>query len=111
MIKPGANLSLKGLKPNVTSSEESKFLYLILQELQQLRSSSRSQEFYTFLVGTTADAPVNGQSSWTPKTISFYNKSVALLIDGVPTAFTVTGNTLTLITGTFATSTQVTISY
>ena len=120
MIQPGTGTSLKGLKPTVSSTEESKFLYLVVQELQQLRGALYAIFPHTpaaFTVGTTTGAPTNGASTWTITTINVIGKNPTFLLNGVPKvlgvdySFNSGTGVMTLLSGTFSTGQVWTVLY
>lgn len=120
MIQPGTGTTLKSLKPTVSSTEESKFLYLVIQELRQLRGALYTIFPHTpvaYTVGTTTGAPTNGASTWTITTINVIGKNPTFLLNGVPkvlgTDYTFNNGTgvMTLSSGTFATSQVWTVLY
>ncbi len=119
-IPGGTKVSLKGKSISTKSSEESQWLYLILNAIYQLSGNINNVFTHTpaaFTVGTTAGAPVNGQSAWTISTINVISKNPVFLKNGIPLTsgtnytFNNSTGTFTLATGTFATGETYTVLY
>lgn len=120
MLTNGLAAYLNGLKVQPSDSKEIKFLYLILQAINELNGSLHNVFTYSpavFTVGTTTGAPVNGQSTWTISTINVIGKTPVflkngvVLVSGTDYTFNNTTGILTLSTGTFATSEVYTVLY
>lgn len=119
-IQPGTQSSLYGMRPSVRSSEESKFLWLIIQEVKRLNGALHNvftSAPAAFTVGTTTGAPTNGQSSWTITAINVIGKTPVFLLNGVPKVagsdynFNNATGIMTLTSGTFATGQVWTVIY
>jgi hypothetical protein len=113
MLKNGVIPSQNGRHLTNNSSEECKWLYSILQAINNLNGSINSiltPTPYAFTVGTTAGAPTNGASTWTISTINVIGTNPVFLLNGVPqvagTNYTFNNATgvLTLSSTTFATA-------
>lgn len=114
------SFGLRGLKPQPGDGKDIKFLFLILQAIENLNGSLYNVFTHlpaVFTVGTTTGAPVNGQSSWTISTINVIGKNPVFLKNGLlltsGTDYTFNNSTgvFTLATGTFATSEVYTVIY
>jgi len=119
-IQPGTQSTLNGMRPTLRSSEESKFLWLLIQEVKRLNGSLHNvftSAPAAFTVGTTTGAPTNGASSWTITTINVIGKNPVFLLNGTPKAagvdytFNNATGIMTLSTSTFATSQVWTVIY
>ena len=97
-----------GRKLSNKSSEESKWLYLILNAIISLNSSLHNLNSSVFVVGTTVGAPANGASTWTVKT-TLLSSNPKILLNGVIVPISVSGQIITLGSGTFATNDIVTL--
>jgi len=86
-IQPGTQSTLNGMRPTLRSSEESKFLWLIIQEIKRLNGALHNvftSAPAAFTVGTTTGAPISGATSWTITTINVIGKTPVFLLDGTP---------------------------
>jgi hypothetical protein len=104
MIPNGFKPSPRGRHITNNSSEESKWLALVLGAIEDLNASVHSiaATSLVFVVGTTTGAPTNGASTWTVSTVPL-SGTPRLLINGVDTPISASGQVITLGSGTFAT--------
>lgn len=84
-IPAGTKSSLTGMRPTLRSSEESKFLYLIIQELRNLggviTNSAMGPATVVFPVDST-DGPQTGDNTWSIGTVNLANKNPTFLRNG-----------------------------
>lgn len=125
MISPGTNSSLYGKRPKVgTSTEESIYLYLILQAINNMSGNLNrvlGNLITSFVVGVTPDAPNNGDTSWTPTTIDItgVNSSyITFILNGITlnqgTDYiydTIAGSITLILPPSFTTNDIITIQY
>lgn len=120
MIANNTPVHMGGLKIQPSDTREVKFLWLILQAINNLNGSLHN--VFTslpavFIVGTTTGAPTNGLSTWTISTINVIGKNPVFLKNGVVmvsgTDYTFNNATgvFTLASGTFSTSDVYTVLY
>lgn len=87
-IPAGTKSSLTGMRPTLRSSEESKFLYLIIQELRNLggviTNSAMGPTVASFTVddGSAAPSSAGTADSWTITTLNVVNKNPTFLKNG-----------------------------
>ncbi len=120
-IPAGTKSSLKGMRPTLKSSEESKFLYLVIQELRNLggviTNSAMGPATVAFTVDNGTDAPISGNTNWIINTVNLANKTPTFLRNGtillsgtdynwVPNLYT-----FVLLSGTFVTTDIYTIVF
>lgn len=119
-IQPGTQSTLNGMRPTLRSSEESKFLWLVIQEIKNLNGALHrvfTSAPAAFTVGTTTGAPTNGASSWTIAAINVIGKTPVFLLNGVPKVagtdynFNNATGIMTLASGTFSTGQVWTVIY
>lgn len=86
-IPAGTKSSLHGMRPTLRSSEESKFLYLIIQELRNLggiiSNSAMGPAVVNFTVGDGTSAPIAGSFTWTITTLNLIHKTPTFTLNGV----------------------------
>ena len=120
MIQAGTGTSLHGMRPTKSSTEESKFLYLLIQAVERNTAALFNVFPHTpvaYTVGTTAGAPTNGSHTWTITTINVIGKNPVFLKNGVPMVvgtdytFNNATGTLTLSSGSFSTGQVYTVLY
>lgn len=120
MIQAGTQVHMNGLKVQPSDTKDIKFLFLILQAIQNLNSSLYNVFTHTpavYIVGTTAGAPTNGLGAWTISTINVIGKNPVFLkggivqVSGTDYTFNNATGVLTLASGTFATGNVWTVLY
>jgi hypothetical protein len=86
-IPAGTKSSLTGMRPKLKSSEESKFLYLIIQELRNLggviTNSAMGPTVASFTVDAGGGAPISGANTWVIGTLNVIHKSPTFTLNGV----------------------------
>lgn len=123
-IPAGTQSTLNGSRPKLNSSEEAKFLWLLIQEVRNNTAALYNVFTSTpvaFTVGTTTGAPVNTATTWVISTINTTNKRPVFLLNGVPMTlgvdytFNNATGTMTLLAGgspvTYQTGQVITVLY
>lgn len=86
-IPAGTKSTLHGMRPTLRSSEESKFLYLIIQELRNLggivSDSAMGPAVVNFTVGDGTSAPIPGAYTWSISTLNVIHKTPTFTLNGV----------------------------
>lgn len=88
-IQPGTQSSLKGMRPTLRSSEESKFLWLIIQEIKNLtaliaNTSTLGPSVATFTVNIDGSngCPKVANIDWVITTLNVIGKTPTFLLNG-----------------------------
>lgn len=104
MLDNFTNPHLKGLKVQPSDTKDIKFLFLILQAINNLSGiTSRTIPNTSFIVGTTTGGPVNGQNTWTITTLNLQGttplvlKNGTIQVNGTAYSFNNTTQVLTLL--------------
>lgn len=84
MIKNGFRATGNGRMITDNSSEESKWLSLILKAINNLAGVVAGGNSDDFIVGTTTGGPTNGSNTWTITTLNLQNDNPLILLNGTP---------------------------
>ena len=120
-IPAGTKSSLTGMRPTLRSSEESKFLYLIIQELRNLggviTNSAMGPTVASFTVDDGGNSPVPGDVTWTIGSLNVigkvptFTKNGVIQLAGTDYTFNNTLGKLILSSGTFVSADVWTVIY